>query len=167
MKLSSIRNGTRNWKVVVLSGPNLSSRLDGIGNFEELLNTWASDLGIQIEHFRSNHEGKLLEFIHASRETANAYLVNPGGLVRVGESFRHALKDAKKPCVEVHLDNVELQKKSIFSASVLTIFSGLGKSSYLGALVALVLALDDKDFLHPEGTGPLNRSHGAPRSLYQ
>jgi 3-dehydroquinate dehydratase-2 len=108
-----------------------------------------------------------LEFIHASRERADGFLVNPGGLVRVGESFRHALKDSKKPCAEIHMVNAELAQKSIFSPSVLSIFSGLGASTYLGALTALTLALDDKDFLHPEGDSPYNRSHGTPRSLYQ
>lgn len=167
MELKSLRSRDTKWRIVVLSGPNLGPQIERIGDLERTLQDWASQLGVEVEHFRSNHEGKLLEFIHASRAYADAYLVNPGGLVRVGESFRHALKDAKKPCVEVHLDNAELAQKSIFSPSVLTIFSGLGSSSYLGALTALVLALDDVDFLHPEGTGPLNRSHGAPRSLYQ
>ncbi|WP_318914528.1 type II 3-dehydroquinate dehydratase [Shinella zoogloeoides] len=138
-----------------------------IGNLEDLLQGWAADLGIEVEHFRSNHEGKLLEFVHEARERADAFLVNPGGLVRVGESLRHTLKDSKKPCAEIHMDNAELNKKSIFSDSVLSIFSGFGPSTYLGALTALTLALDEPSFLHPQGDSPYNRAHGAPRSLYQ
>lgn len=166
MRLSDLRTGNTKWRIVVLGGPGVRATLGDMDEFERTLQEWASQLGVEVEHFQSNHEGKLLEFVHSSRDRANAYLVNPGGLVRVGESLRHTLKDAKKPCVEVHLDNEELLQRSIFAPSVMTIFSGLGRSSYVGAMTALVLALDDVDFLHPEGTGPLNRSHGAPRSLY-
>lgn len=167
MDLKNLRTRDTKWRIAILSGPNLGQQIQRVGSLEEMLQDWAAQLGIEIEHFRSNHEGKLLEFVHASRERVDGYLVNPGGLVRVGESLRHTLKDAKKPCVEIHMNNAELGQKSIFSPSVLSIFSGLGPSSYLGALAALTLALDDETFLHPEGTSPYNRSHGAPRSLYQ
>lgn len=167
MDLKKLRKGSTKWRIVILGGPNLSRQMDAIGNLDEKLQGWAASLGIEVEQFRSNHEGKLLEFIHESRERADGFLVNPGGLVRVGESFRHALKDSKRPCAEIHMVNAELAEKSIFSASVLSIFSGLGASTYLGALTALTLALDDHTFLHPEGDSPYNRSHGTPRSLYQ
>ncbi|OWV93601.1 type II 3-dehydroquinate dehydratase [Rhizobium sp. R693] len=166
MRLSDLRKGKTKWHIAVLGGPGVRAILGDIGEFEKILKEGASQLGVEVEHFQSNHEGHLLEFVHSSRDRANAYLVNPGSLVRVGESLRHTLKDAKKPSVEIHFHNHELCQKSIFSPSVLSIFSGLGPSSYLGAMTSLVLALDDIDFLNPDGTGPLNRSHGAPRSLY-
>lgn len=166
MRLSDLRTGNTKWHIIVLGGPGVRATLGDVDAFEKTLKEGASQLGVEVEHFQSNHEGKLLEFVHSSRDRANAYLVNPGGLVRVGESLRHTLKDAKKPTVEIHLQNQELAERSIFAPSVLSIFSGLGPSSYLGAMTALVLSLDDVDFLNPEGTGPLNRSHGAPRSLY-
>ena len=166
MKLMNLRKDDRKWSIAVLDGPNVSRDLKSVGQFDALLKKWGLDLGVSIEHFQSNHEGKLLEFIHRSVATTNGYIVNPGGLTRVGESFRHALKDAKRPVVEVHFANQEVASHSIFSPSVTCIFSGLRQSSYLGAMVALVLALDDPDFLHPEGTGPTNIAHGTPRSLY-
>lgn len=166
MRLADLRTRDTKWHIIVLGGPGVKAGLGDMAEFEKTLQASAAQLGVTVEHFQSNHEGKLLEFVHSSRDRANAYLVNPGGLVRVGESLRHTLKDAKKPSVEIHLDNRELGNQSIFSPSVLSIFSGLGPSSYLGAMAALVLALDDIDFLNPEGTSPLNRSHGAPRSLY-
>jgi 3-dehydroquinate dehydratase len=166
MKLRNLRRDDMQWSIVVLNGPNVSSDSHSVGHFDALLKGWALDLGDSIEHFQSNHEGQLLEFIHRSVVTTNGYIVNPGGLTRVGESFRHALKDAKRPVVEVHFANQELGSRSIFSPSVTCIFSGLRQSSYLGALVALVLALDDPDFLHPQGVAPTNIAHGTPRSLY-
>lgn len=166
MRLSNLRTGSREWHIAVVGGPGVRAEIGDADPFEAFLQETASELSIEVEHFQSNHEGHLLEFVHSSRDRCDAYLVNPGSLIRVGESLRHTLKDAKKPCVEIHCDNAQLREKSIFAASVMTIFSGFGRNTYVGALVSLTLALDDIDFLNPEGTGPLNRSHGAPRSLY-
>jgi 3-dehydroquinate dehydratase len=167
MSLRNLRQRETQWQIVVLSGPNVSAAVAATGNFEKLLDGWAADLGVRVTYFGSNHEGRILEHIHASFETTNGYLVNPGGLTRIGESLRHALRDSKRPHVEVHFDNAPLRDRSIFSPSVTAIVGGLGPYSYLAALVALVLGLDDEDFLHPDGTSEISRPHGAPRSLYQ
>lgn len=166
MKLSDLRNNDKSWRIVVLNGPNTTAAIKSVGNFDELLAEWANDLGVEIAHFQSNHEGKILEFIHANVPTTSGFLVNPGGLTLVGESFRHALKDSARPVAEVHFNNVELGAHSIFSPSVTCIFSGLRHFSYLGGLVSLVLALDDIDFLNPDGDSETNRSHGTPKSLF-
>jgi 3-dehydroquinate dehydratase II len=167
MSLQGLRQRDTPWKIIVLSGPNVSAAVSAVGDFDERLAGWAADLGVHMTHFASNHEGRILEHIHATYRTANGYLVNPGGLTRIGESLRHALRDAKRPHVEVHFDNAPLARNSLFSPSVTAIVGGLGSSSYLAALVALVLGLDDEDFLHPDGTSEISRPHGAPRSLYQ
>ena len=161
-----MRKASTEWQIVVLGGPNVLALTKSIHDFDGLLRSWGRDLGVNVEHFQSNHEGKLLEYIHASAATTHGYLVNPGGLARVGESLRHALKDSKRPTVEVHLSNEQLNSLTIFSPSVTAIFSGMRQFSYQGALLALTLALDDPDFLHPDGKGEFNRAHGAPRSLY-
>ncbi|RLA42825.1 MAG: dehydroquinase [Gammaproteobacteria bacterium] len=166
MKLSELRNNDTSWRIVVLNGPNTKAAINSIGNFDELLEEWAKSLGVEIDHFQSNHEGKILEYIHAAVPTATGFLVNPGGLTLVGESLRHALKDSALPVAEIHFDNAELGAQSIFSPSVTSIFSGLRQFSYLGGLVSLVLALDDLDFLHPDGNSATNRSHGTPKSLF-
>lgn len=166
MSLRNLRKANTEWKIVVIDGPNVSAFTKSMGDFDGLLKGWGNDLGINVEHFHSNHEGKLLEYIHSTAPTASGYIVNPGGLARVGESLRHALKDTKRPAVEVHFANEQLSSKTIFSPSVTAIFSGMRQYSYQGALVSLTLALDDPDFLHPQGTGEFNRGHGAPRSLY-
>jgi 3-dehydroquinate dehydratase len=166
MNLRDLRDGDTEWRIAVLSGPGVSRELRAIDRFDQLLDHWALELGVRTEHFGSNHEGRILEFIHASTGTTHGYLVNPGGLTSVGESLRHALRDAKRPAVEVHLDNGVLNGGSIFAPSVTSVFSGLQQFSYLGALVSLVLSLDDADFLGPGGTSASNRSDGSPRSLF-
>ncbi|HIF81935.1 MAG TPA: type II 3-dehydroquinate dehydratase [Gammaproteobacteria bacterium] len=166
MKLSNLRNNDASWRIVLLNGPNTKAAINSVENFDELLQEWAISLGVEIDHFQSNHEGKILEYIHAAVPTATGFLVNPGGLTSVGESLRHALKDSARPTAEIHFDNAELGAQSIFSPSVTSIFSGLHQFSYLGGLVSLVLALDDMDFLNPDGNSATNRSHGTPKSLF-
>ena len=166
MDLKTLRTTDQRWEIALLSGPNTTRQLQPADEFERELRTWGDSLGVAVRHFRSNHEGKLLEYVHANAGQVNGFLVNPGGLVRVGESLRHVLKDAKKPAVELHLSQEELRGESIFAPSVTGIFAGPDRHAVLGALVALSLALDDLDFLNPEGTSEINRSHGNPRSLY-
>lgn len=167
MTLRDLRHADTDWQIWVLNGPNVNAAIKAVDGFDDLLQGWAADLGVTVQHFRSNHEGRLLEHIHATTATTNGYLVNPGGLTTIGESLRHALRDAKRPHVEVHMANTPLVEHSIFSPSVTSIVGGLGEFSYLGALVSLVLGLDDPDFLHPDATSEISRPHGAPRSLFQ
>ncbi|WKG03999.1 type II 3-dehydroquinate dehydratase [Mycolicibacterium sp. HK-90] len=166
-KFGQLRRSDTQWRIAVLSGPNTVPALRSVPDFTDQLESWGQALDVQVRHIQSNHEGQLLELVHSSCADTDGYLVNPGGLTAVGESLRHCLKDAKRPCVEVHWDNAELGEQSIFAPSVTAIFSGLGHFSVLGALTSLVLALDDADFLHPRGTSEFNRAHGTPRSLYQ
>lgn len=165
--LRALRRDDKKWKIAVLSGPNTAAALRSVPSFASDLDGWAEALGVEVQCFQSNHEGKLLEYVHASSAEVNGYLVNPGGLTRVGESLRHCLKDSKRPAVEVHWNNAELLNDSIMAPTATSIFSGLGHHSVLGALTSLVLALDDPDFLHPDGVSEFNRAHGTPRSLYQ
>jgi 3-dehydroquinate dehydratase-2 len=166
MRLAELRQGDAAWRIAVLNGPALTRELAAIDDLEGRLADWARQLGVHVELFASNHEGRLLEHIHAGFEATDGYVVNPGGLTTVGESLRHALRDSKRPHVEVHFDKTTFDPaRSILAPSVTGIVSGLGEFSYLGALVSLVLSLDDESFLGPGGTSEINRSSGAPRPL--
>ncbi|HEX5016607.1 MAG TPA: type II 3-dehydroquinate dehydratase [Actinomycetes bacterium] len=166
MDLKTLRMTERRWEIAVLNGPNTLRQLQPADELDRELQAWADNLDIGVRSFQSNHEGLLLEYVHATAGEVDGFLVNPGGLVRVGESLRHVLKDAKKPAIELHIRQAELRGSSIFAPSVTGIFAGPDRNAYLGALVALTLALDDLDFLNPEGSSEFNRSHGNPRSLY-
>jgi 3-dehydroquinate dehydratase len=166
MRLSDLRGGDTAWRIAVLDGPALTRPLAALEGFDDRLAEWGRELGVHVEPFASNHEGRLLEFIHTTFDHTHGYVVNPGGLTTTGESLRHALRDCKRPHVEVHLDKTTFDPaRSILAPSVTGIVSGLGEFSYLGALASLVLALDDEDFLAPGGTSEINRAGGAPRPL--
>jgi 3-dehydroquinate dehydratase len=172
MSLKAIRSSDRAWRIGVLAGPNLSRVMlsGGEAAWDQLADqvvTWGEALGVEVVPFQSNHEGRLLEFVHRENAGLDGYLVNPGGLIRFGESLRHVLSESGHPAVEVHLENLpQLGGESHFTASLIGICAGLREHSYLAALTALTLALDDPTFLHPDGDAPTNRKDGKPRSLY-
>jgi 3-dehydroquinate dehydratase II len=166
--LSAFRpEGARRWRIGVIDGPNMpnlghrSEKIYGpiraLADLQALVRTAADDLGVEVLPFASNHEGEILEFIHRTAADVQGYLINPAGLTTYGEATRHALDDSTKPYVEVHFSNTQRhfaevaphyqQQTSRFTYTATGLVMGLRQYSYLGALLGLVLALDDESFL--------------------
>jgi 3-dehydroquinate dehydratase-2 len=132
-----------------------------IGSLDELkayVAAFGARLGVDVEAFSSNHQGDILEFIHGSAERVDGYIINPAGLTTVGEGVRHALEDSGRPVIEVHFANISASAggarglgggsiRSSFTHTATGLCMGMRQYSYIGALTALVLALDDEDFL--------------------
>ncbi len=144
--------------------PNLGRRDKGIygpikslDDLQTLVRAFGDEIGVAVECFASNHEGAILDFIHGSAETTEAYIINPAGLTTYGEATRHALVDTGRPYVEVHFANTARHFRSVsgdaepprskFTFSATGVVMGLRQYSYLGALLALSLGLDDAAFL--------------------
>src|SRR5690242_6676398 len=90
----------------------------------------------------SNHEGDLVDFIE-SDDSFDGYLINPGGLWAFGEPTRLALSQSGKPFVEVHFANIfATGHRSTFTQSAAGTAMGFRHHGYLGALTALVAAMD-------------------------
>jgi 3-dehydroquinate dehydratase II len=166
--LSSLRpEGARRWTIGVIDGPNMpnlgnrSEKIYGpirsLADLQALVRTTADDLGVAVTQFASNHEGEILEFIHRTAREVDGYIINPAGLTTYGEATRHALDDTTKPVVECHFANTARhfaevaphwqQQTSRFTYTATGLVMGLRQYSYLGALLALTLGLDDEDFL--------------------
>ncbi len=172
---NGMRQGDKAHVIHLIDGPNMSNlgrrdpRLFGaiasIEALHALVTTHAERLGVQLDCFVSNHEGAILEHVHATAAGTDAYLVNPAGLTTTSEGFRHALQETKKPVVEVHFHNLTANgQTSVFSPSVLGMVSGLREYSYIAALTGLVMALDDDTFLGA-GEGETVRRDGQPYSF--
>jgi 3-dehydroquinate dehydratase II len=172
MSLANLRQKLNRWNIRLIDGPNMSNlgrrdrRLYGdIASIDALhaqVTQVAEELGVSLETFVSNYEGKLLEYIHETAATTDAYLVNPGGLTTTSEGMRHALQETKKPVIEIHFYNLTANgQHSVFSPSVLGMSSGLRQYSYHAALIGLTMALDDDTFLG-DGEGETVRKAGAP-----
>ena len=162
------RTGNRPLVITLIDGPNMpnlgnrNKRVYGPIASIEALHQYMRDLGegmgVTIEAVASNHEGAILDAIHASAAHTDAYILNPAGLTKTGEPTRHALEETGRPWVETHFANISAPPwssrglpggpwESNFTRSATGLAMGLRHHSYLGALVALVAALDDPEFL--------------------
>ena len=100
--------------VLLLSGPNLNllgereTEVYGDDTLEDHVATArsaAEACGLEVEHLQSNHEGDLVEAVHAARGRCAAVVVNPGALTHYAWSLHDALAAFDGVVVEVHLSN--------------------------------------------------------------
>jgi 3-dehydroquinate dehydratase-2 len=138
-------------RILVLHGPNLNllgvrePEVYGVTTLAEIdarLAERAAGLSCELVSFQSNHEGALIDRIHAAREDADGLLINPGGLTHTSVALRDALAGVGLPVVEVHLSNVfareSFRHHSFVSGVALGVVSGFGEASYALGLQALV-----------------------------
>ena len=137
---------------LLLNGPNLNllgtrePRLYGketLAEIEKRLVAQSKKAGIELACFQSNHEGALIERIHAAKkQRISAIIVNPGGFTHTSVALRDALAGVEIPFIEVHLSNIHAREpfrhKSYFSDLALGVICGLGSQGYDLALQALL-----------------------------
>ncbi len=100
--------------VLVLNGPNLNrlgrrqTEIYGHATLADLESGLRSSFpGVGFEFFQSNHEGELIDRIHAAQDSGAAGIVfNPGALTHTSVSLRDAIASVDVPVVEVHVSNV-------------------------------------------------------------
>ncbi|MGE5945457.1 MAG: type II 3-dehydroquinate dehydratase [Betaproteobacteria bacterium] len=135
-------------RILVIHGPNLN--LLGTREPEIYGSTTLSDInlslarlaeaaGVALEAFQSNHEGALIERIHAAREQGvGAIIINPAAYTHTSVALRDALAAVAIPFVEVHLSNVHAREvfrhHSYFSDLAIGVICGLGHDGYRLAL---------------------------------
>lgn len=146
-------------RFLVLQGPNLNllgSREPGIYGAATLqsitasLDALAADLGVVLEHTQSNHEGALVDSVHAAAVAGlEGALVNAGAYTHTSVALRDALLATRLPFVEVHLSNVHAREAfrhhSYLSDIAEGVICGFGADSYLLGLRGLVARLASRD----------------------
>jgi 3-dehydroquinate dehydratase-2 len=141
-------------QILVLNGINLNmfGKRDpaqyGTVTLDEInagLQELGRELGVEVVHFQTNHEGAMCERIHqAHGEGVNAVMINAGAWTHYSYGIRDALAILKCPIVEVHMSNIHAREPfrhvSVFSEIVRGQICGFGAESYLLALRAAVSA---------------------------
>lgn len=136
-------------KILIMNGPNLNllgEREPGIYGSESLetinrgLSDIADGLGVELGFYQSNHEGELIDKLHAARLEYDAVVLNAGAYTHYSIAIRDAIAAIKLPVVEVHLSNIHaresFRENSVIAPVCAGQISGFGAYSYTLGLYA-------------------------------
>ncbi|MDA8284837.1 MAG: 3-dehydroquinate dehydratase [Actinomycetota bacterium] len=137
--------------ILLLSGPNLDllgqrePEVYGTAALEDhrrVAEEAATRHGYRLEHRQSNHEGDLVDAVHAAGGYAAGIVVNPGALTHYAWSLHDALAAFDGPVVELHLSNPQRREpwrhRSVVSPVATGVVAGFGGDGYRLAIEALV-----------------------------
>jgi 3-dehydroquinate dehydratase-2 len=141
--------------VLVLNGPNLNllgTREPEIYGQESLEDTYqklrllATELGVNINFFQSNHEGELIDRLHQGRSEGVAGVIfNPGAYTHTSIALRDAISATGLPTVEIHLSNIHARESfrqhSYIAPVACGQVVGFGTAGYALALRGLLAKL--------------------------
>ncbi len=135
-------------KLLLLNGPNLNllgtrePQVYGsttLAEVERDASAQAKAAGAELASFQSNHEGLLIDRIHAARnEGVDAIVINPGGLTHTSVALRDALAGVAIPFVEIHISNIHRREvfrhHSYLSELAAGVICGCGIDGYRYAI---------------------------------
>jgi len=140
--------------VMVLSGPNLNllgerePEVYGAETLDDHLTVAreaATAHGLAIDHLQSNHEGELVDAIHAARAGCVAIVINPGAFTHYAWAIHDALAAFDGPVIEVHLSNPAAREPwrhtSVVAPVAAGTIAGFGSDGYRLAMDAVAALL--------------------------
>jgi 3-dehydroquinate dehydratase-2 len=141
--------------ILLLSGPNLDQlgerdpAVYGTATLEDHVAAAlaaAERFGLDLEHVQSNHEGDLVEAVHAARRRAAALIVNAGAFTHYSWALHDALEAFPGPVVELHLSNPGARETfrhlSVVTPVATALIAGLGAAGYPMAVEAVAGLLE-------------------------
>ncbi len=144
-------------RILVLHGPNLNllglrephiygrETLDDINSRLQAL---AAQSNAELRIVQSNHEGVLVDELHAARGAFDGILINPAAFTHYSYALRDAIAATDLPAVEVHLSNVHKREEFRHTSVIVPVcvgqVMGFGWRSYLLGLEGLINFLSDK-----------------------
>jgi 3-dehydroquinate dehydratase-2 len=140
--------------VLLLSGPNLNllgerePEVYGTATLDDHVaaaRAVAEAHDLELEHVQSNHEGDLIDAIHAARGRCAAIVVNPGALTHYAWGLHDALAAFEGPVIELHLSNPDSReawrRTSVVAPVATGTIAGLGGHGYQLAMAAVARLL--------------------------
>jgi len=134
--------------ILILNGPNLNllgqrePGIYGAENYDALcrkIGQYAAELGVSATVFQSNHEGELIDRLHAAASGgADGVVLNAGAYTHYSYAIRDAIASIPTPVVEVHISNIhareEFRRTSVIAPVCRGQICGLGFGGYLLAM---------------------------------
>lgn len=143
--------------VLVLNGPNLNllgrrePEVYGSLTLDQIVADLASQgskRNVNVQHFQSNHEGELIDAIHAAQDKVDFIVINPAAFTHTSIALRDALLGVAIPFIEVHLSNVHAREAfrhhSYLSDIAVGVICGLGANGYRYALEQAMTTIANK-----------------------
>jgi len=143
--------------VLIVNGPNLNllgtRQPDVYGtttlaDVETLCKNAGAGLGFDVVCFQSNHEGALIDQIHAAKGSHDAIVLNAGAYTHTSIALMDAIASVELPVVEVHLSNIHARESFRHQSYVAPVavgqICGFGAKGYVLALDALADVLARK-----------------------
>ena len=137
-------------KILVVNGPNLNLLgerepevygRDTLDDLTQWIEEHAVSEGHHLHFFQSNHEGEIIDYLHAHRKSADGVVINPGGLTHYSIALRDAITGCQVPTVEVHISDIhareEFRRVSMVQDVCIAQISGHGKQGYVEAIELL------------------------------
>lgn len=134
--------------ILLINGPNLNllgTREPGLygtqslDDVERSLEAFATEKQLGLRCYQSNHEGALIDRIHAARaEGVDFIIINAGAFTHTSIALRDALVGVDLPYVEVHISNIHRRESfrhsSLLAEHAIGSIVGLGVAGYHLAL---------------------------------
>ena len=137
--------------ILVLNGPNLNLLgtrqpdvygSETLSDVEKMCRTHGQALEVEISCLQSNHEGALIDALHAAKSKFQGVVLNAGAYTHTSVALMDAISSVSLPVVEVHLSNIHAREsfrhKSYIAPVALGQICGFGSNGYILAIDALV-----------------------------
>lgn len=135
--------------IVIINGPNLNllgtrePNIYGNQSFDDYLASLSTLYpNVHFEYFQSNHEGDLIDKLHAVGFSVDGIVLNAGAYTHTSIALADAIKAISSPVVEVHISNVHaresFRRQSFLSPVCKGVICGFGLQSYTLAIAALI-----------------------------
>ena len=141
--------------ILVLNGPNLNllgqrqPEVYGtttLADIEAAAVAHGANRGISVSCLQSNHEGALVDAIHAAKGVHDGIVLNAGAYTHSSIALMDAISSTEMPVVELHLSNIHAREtfrhKSYIAPVAIGQICGFGAHGYTLALDALIAYLD-------------------------